>query len=105
MQIYAPLANRLGIQWVKVELEDLAFKYSYPGEYEQLAQEIAKARAERLAYIHHVAKLIHKKTTDNGVPCEVMGRAKPLWSIYTKMKRTQRPFDETHVAFGDPVIT
>ncbi|HEX7701991.1 MAG TPA: bifunctional (p)ppGpp synthetase/guanosine-3',5'-bis(diphosphate) 3'-pyrophosphohydrolase [Kofleriaceae bacterium] len=105
MQIYAPLANRLGIQWVKIELEDLAFKYLYAGEYDQLAAEIAKTRAERLEYIHHVEKLIQKEMTDNGVPCEVMGRAKHLWSIYSKMKRTQRPFDEIHDAIGFRVIT
>ncbi|MEO6772817.1 MAG: bifunctional (p)ppGpp synthetase/guanosine-3',5'-bis(diphosphate) 3'-pyrophosphohydrolase [Kofleriaceae bacterium] len=105
MQIYAPLANRLGIQWVKVELEDLAFKYLYAGEYDQLAAEIAKTRAERLEYIHHVEKLIQKEMADNGVPCEVMGRAKHLWSIYQKMKRTQRPFDEIHDAIGFRVIT
>ncbi len=105
MQIYAPLANRLGIQWVKVELEDLAFKYTYPGEYEQLATDVAKTRAERLEYIHHVEKLIHKEMSDNGVPCEVMGRAKHLWSIYQKMKRTQRPFEDIHDAIGFRVIT
>jgi guanosine-3',5'-bis(diphosphate) 3'-pyrophosphohydrolase len=105
MQIYAPLANRLGIQWVKVELEDLAFKYSFPGEYEQLAADVAKTRAERLEYIHHVEKLIQKEMEDNGVPCEVMGRAKHLWSIYQKMKRTQRPFEEIHDAIGFRVIT
>jgi guanosine-3',5'-bis(diphosphate) 3'-pyrophosphohydrolase len=105
MQIYAPLANRLGIQWIKVELEDLAFKYLYGGEYEQLATEISKTRAERLEYIHAVEKLIHKEMTENGVPCEVMGRAKHLWSIYQKMKRTQRPFAEIHDAIGFRVIT
>ena len=105
MQIYAPLANRLGIQWIKVELEDLAFKYLYPGEYEQLATEIAKTRAERLEYIHAVEKLIQKEMSENGVPCEVMGRAKHLWSIYQKMKRTQRPFAEIHDAIGFRVIT
>jgi len=105
MQIYAPLANRLGIQWVKIELEDLAFKYLYPGEYEQLAADVAKTRAERLEYIHHVEKLIHKEMADNGVPCEVMGRAKHLWSIYQKMKRIQRPFEEIHDAIGFRVIT
>ena len=105
MQIYAPLANRLGIQWVKIELEDLAFKYLYPGEYDQLAAEIAKTRAERLEYIQAVEKLIQKEMLDNGVPCEVMGRAKHLWSIYSKMKRTQRPFDEIHDAIGFRVIT
>jgi guanosine-3',5'-bis(diphosphate) 3'-pyrophosphohydrolase len=105
MQIYAPLANRLGIQWVKVELEDLAFKYLYPGEYEQLAAEVAKSRGERLEYIHHVEKLIHKEMSEHGVPCEVMGRAKHLWSIWQKMKRTQRPFEEIHDAIGFRVIT
>jgi GTP diphosphokinase / guanosine-3',5'-bis(diphosphate) 3'-diphosphatase len=105
MQIYAPLANRLGIQWVKVELEDLSFKHLYPGEYEQLAGEVAKSRAERLEYIRHVELLIKQEMTDNGVPCEVMGRAKHLWSIYQKMKRTQRPFEEIHDAIGFRVIT
>jgi len=105
MQIYAPLANRLGIQWVKVELEDLAFKYTHPGEYEQLAHDVAKSRAERLEYIHTVEKLIQKEMNDLGVPCEVMGRAKHLWSIYQKMKRTQRPFEEIHDAIGFRVIT
>src|SRR6476659_1275934 len=105
MQIYAPLANRLGIQWVKVELEDLAFRYTYPGEYEQLAQDVAKSRAERLEYIHTVEKLIQKEMAENGVPCDVMGRAKHLWSIYQKMKRTQRPFEEIHDAIGFRVIT
>jgi GTP pyrophosphokinase len=105
MQIYAPLANRLGIQWVKVELEDLSFKHLYPGEFEQLAAEVSKSRGERLEYIHHVEKLIHKEMTENGVPCDVMGRAKHLWSIYQKMKRTQRPFEEIHDAIGFRVIT
>ncbi len=105
MEIYAPLANRLGIQWVKVELEDLAFKYMHPGEYEQLATDVSKTRAERLEYIHTVEKLIAKEMSDHGVPCEVMGRAKHLWSLYQKMKRTQRPFEEIHDAIGFRVIT
>ncbi len=105
MQIYAPLANRLGIQWVKIELEDLAFKYLNPGEYDQLAADVAKTRAERLEYIHTVEKTIQKEMADNGVPCEVMGRAKHLWSIYQKMKRTQRPFEDIHDAIGFRVIT
>jgi GTP diphosphokinase / guanosine-3',5'-bis(diphosphate) 3'-diphosphatase len=105
MQIYAPLANRLGIQWVKIELEDFAFKYLHPGEYEQLVADVAKTRAERLEYIQHVEGLIHKEMTENGVPCTVMGRAKHLWSIYQKMKRIGRPFEEIHDAIGFRVIT
>ncbi len=105
MQIYAPLANRLGIQWVKVELEDLAFKYLHPGEYEQLAIEVAKTRKERLEYIHTVEKLIKHEMEQHGVPCEVHGRAKHLWSIWLKMKRTSRPFAEIHDAIGFRVVT
>jgi GTP pyrophosphokinase len=105
MQIYAPLANRLGIQWVKVELEDLAFKYLHAGEYDQLATDVAKTRGERLEYIHTVEKLIKQEMEAGGVPCEVMGRAKHLWSIYSKMKRTQRPFEDIHDAIGFRVIT
>ena len=90
MEIYAPLANRLGIQWIKVELEDLAFKYLYPGEYEQLAADVAKTRAERLEYIDDVEKLIHKEMTENGVPCEVDGpRQAPVVDL---------PEDEAHAA-------
>lgn len=105
MQIYAPLANRLGIQAVKVELEDLAFKYLHGGEYDQLATEVAKTRAERLEYIQHVEKLIEKEMVEGGVACQVSGRAKHLWSIYQKMRRTQRPFTEIHDAIGFRVVT
>lgn len=105
MQIFAPLANRLGIQRVKIELEDLAFKYLHPGEYEQLATEVAKTRAERLEYIHHVEALIEKEMAAAGIPCKVTGRAKHLWSIYQKMRRTQRPFAEIHDAIGFRVVT
>jgi GTP pyrophosphokinase len=105
MQIYAPLANRLGIQWIKVELEDLAFKYLHPGEYEQLAADVAKTRKERLEYIHYVEKLIQEEMTAGGVPCAVTGRAKHLWSINQKMKKTGRPFEEIHDAIGFRVVT
>ena len=105
MQIYAPLANRLGIAWIKVELEDLAFKYLQPGEYEQLAQEVQKTLAERNEYIETVEKLIAKEMHDHGVPCEVVGRAKHFWSIYQKMKKTGRTFEEIHDAIGFRVVT
>ncbi len=105
MQIYAPLANRLGIAWIKVELEDLAFKYLQPGEYEQLAQEVQKTRAEREEYITTVEQLIAKEMQDHGVPCQVVGRAKHFWSIYQKMKKTGRAFEEIHDAIGFRVVT
>jgi guanosine-3',5'-bis(diphosphate) 3'-pyrophosphohydrolase len=105
MQIYAPLANRLGMAWVKVELEDLSFKYLHPGEYEQLATEIQKTRAERAEYIRSVEELIAKEMQANGVECEVSGRAKHFWSIFQKMRKTGRSFDEIHDAIGFRVVT
>ena len=105
MQIYAPIANRLGISWVKTELEDLAFKYLQPGEYEQLAQAVAQTRAERLDYITTVEQLIATEMRDNGVPCDVSGRAKHFWSIFSKMKKTGRTFEEIHDAIGFRVVT
>ncbi len=105
LQIYAPLAHRLGIQWIKNELEDLSFKYLNPGEYEQLAQEVSQTRRERERYITEVEKLIHKEMVEGGVPCKVSGRAKHLWSIYQKMKRKGRSFEEIHDAIGFRVIT
>jgi GTP diphosphokinase / guanosine-3',5'-bis(diphosphate) 3'-diphosphatase len=104
-QIYAPLANRLGIQWVKVELEDLSFQYLHAGAYEQLSAEVSKSRAERQEYITHVEGLIEQEMAKHGVPCTVSGRAKHLWSIYQKMQRTQRPYDEIHDAIGFRVVT
>ncbi|MEZ4401671.1 MAG: bifunctional (p)ppGpp synthetase/guanosine-3',5'-bis(diphosphate) 3'-pyrophosphohydrolase [Kofleriaceae bacterium] len=105
MQIYAPIANRLGMAWVKVELEDLSFKYLHPGEYDQLATEVSKTRAERVEYIRTVEQLITKEMGDHGVVCDVSGRAKHFWSIFQKMKKTGRTFDEIHDAIGFRVVT
>jgi GTP diphosphokinase / guanosine-3',5'-bis(diphosphate) 3'-diphosphatase len=105
MQIYAPLANRLGIQWIKVELEDLSFKYLFPGEHEQLKTAIAKTRRERERYIADVEKLIQREMDQAGIHCRVFGRAKHLWSIRQKMKRTGLPFEEIHDTIGFRVLT
>ncbi len=105
LQIYAPLAHRLGIQWIKCELEDLSFKYLHPGEYDQLKTSVAKTRRERLRYITEVEKLILKEMNDTGIMCRVTGRAKHLWSIRQKMKRTGRSFEEIHDAIGFRVVT
>ncbi len=105
MQIYAPLANRLGIQWIKNELEDLSFKYLHAGEYAQLKQDVAKTKKERQRYAVEVEKLIKKELRAAGVECQVTGRAKHLWSIRQKMQRTGRAYDEIHDAIGFRVVT
>lgn len=105
MQIYAPLAARLGIQWIRVELEDLCFRYLHPGEYEHLHQAISKTKRERERYIAEVEKLLYKATSASGIQCSVKGRAKHLWSIRNKMKRTGRSYEEIHDAIGFRIIT
>jgi GTP diphosphokinase / guanosine-3',5'-bis(diphosphate) 3'-diphosphatase len=103
--IYAPLANRLGIMWIKCELEDLAFQYLDPDEFKQLREQIARTERDRSKYIHEVEKLIHREMVEGGVPCEVLGRAKHLWSINQKMKKTGRELDQIYDAIGFRVIT
>jgi len=105
LQIYAPLANRLGIQWVRVELEDLCFRYLFPGEFEQLKGKVAQTQRERTRYTEEVEDLIRREMGKAGVRCEVKGRAKNLYSIRQKMKRTGRAYEEIHDAIGFRVVT
>src|SRR5579871_2766908 len=84
MEIYAPLANRLGIQWIKVELEDLSFQYLYPKEYGELKLKLDTYFAGRQAYIDEVSVLLQKELRDNEIEAKVLGRPKHLWSIYQK---------------------
>jgi len=85
LEIYAPLAHRLGIEWLKGELEDTAFKYLKPLEYNIVSQKLAKKRKEREQYINEVKDLIKKRLEESGINAEVYGRAKRLYSIYKKM--------------------
>ncbi|MCB9537972.1 MAG: bifunctional (p)ppGpp synthetase/guanosine-3',5'-bis(diphosphate) 3'-pyrophosphohydrolase [Myxococcales bacterium] len=93
LDIYAPLANRLGINWIKTELEDLSFKYLYPEEYRALADRIAKTRSEREAYIQRVIGALRGELTGHAIKAEVTGRPKHLWSIRQKLKTSGREFD------------
>ena len=105
MQIYAPLAARLGIQWVRVELEDLCFKYLHPDEYESLKTAVAQTKGERQRYIDDVEGLLQTQMAESDIVCEVKGRAKHLWSIRNKMKRTGRTYEEIHDATGFRIVT
>ena len=88
MDIYSPLASRLGLYGIKVELEDLCFKYIYPDEYKQIAEMIAQTKAEREGYIDDVINQIIGHLNTSGIEAEVSGRPKHLWSIRQKLKRT-----------------
>ncbi|MCA9527841.1 MAG: bifunctional (p)ppGpp synthetase/guanosine-3',5'-bis(diphosphate) 3'-pyrophosphohydrolase, partial [Myxococcales bacterium] len=90
LDIFAPLANRLGINWVKTELEDLCFKYLFPVEYKRLAESIQKTRAEREQYIERVISLLKRELGGHGLDAEVTGRPKHLWSIRQKIHSSGR---------------
>ena len=94
MEIYAPLANRLGIQWIKVELEDLSFKYLYPKDYEDLVGKLQRYHKERQSYIDEVAQVLKDELAENGIQCMVYGRPKHLWSIHQKMVKTGRDLEQ-----------
>jgi GTP pyrophosphokinase len=94
MEIYAPLANRLGIQWIKVELEDLCFKYLYPKDHEELSNKLESYHRERKKYIVEVTEVLKHELADAGVAAEVYGRPKHLWSIFQKIRKTERELEQ-----------
>jgi GTP pyrophosphokinase len=94
MDIFAPLANRLGIWQVKWELEDLAFRYLEPVTYKQIAGFLAERRVDREAYIARFVEQLSNELTTAGVKAEVTGRAKHIFSIWRKMQRKHKDFSE-----------
>jgi len=94
LDIYAPLANRLGISWIKTELEDLSFKYLKPQEFRELQDKVAKRKSEREQYIEDVLDLIRQKMQEHGITGDVSGRFKHLYSIFKKMKAHGIEFDQ-----------
>jgi GTP pyrophosphokinase len=100
MEIYAPLANRLGLYSMKWELEDLAFKYLYPEEYHELVEGINKKREERLQFIEKIMDDIRVSLKKQHIEAEVTGRAKHLYSIYRKMKRDNKTLDQIYDLFA-----
>lgn len=87
LDIYAPLTARLGIDWMKVELEDLSFQCLEPLEHDNLVQGLAKTQAERQRYIEEVKRTLHKEMLEHDLHGLVSGRSKHLYSIYMKMVR------------------
>ena len=85
IDIYAPIANRLGIGWIKTELEELAFYHLKPEAYKDLKERLATEREEREKYIHEVKAIIEKRLVEYNLKAEVTGRPKHLYSIYKKM--------------------
>ena len=100
MELYAPLANRLGLYSLKWELEDLSFKYLEPEEYHELVEGINKKREERLKFIEKIMNDIRAELKKQKIDAEVTGRAKHLYSIYRKMRRDNKTLDQIYDLFA-----
>src|SRR2546421_4848768 len=105
LDIYAPLANRLGIGWMRAELEDLCFKALKPDVYAGLAERVAKRIEEREQYIQQVIAIVKAKLAEHGLVGELAGRPKHLYSIYQKIEHQAVSFDEVYDLTAIRVIT
>ena len=95
-EIYAALANRLGVWQLKWELEDLAFRYLEPGEYAEIARALKEKRVEREAFIQKVKNILGSELEAAGIKAEISGRPKHIYSIYRKMRRKDRGLESLY---------
>ena len=96
LDIYAPLAHRLGIWQIKGELEDLAFAQLDPDNYSLLEAKLASKREERAAFIRDITEILEREFDPLGMSAEISGRTKHVYSIWEKMRRSQKDFDEIY---------
>jgi GTP pyrophosphokinase len=96
LDIYAPIAARLGIYWIKNELEESSFKYLQTDEYKRIQTLVAKSSTEREKFMETVKNFIKKKMEESHLKCEVLGRNKNYFSIYNKMISQNLPFEEIY---------
>lgn len=106
MDVYAPLADRLGMSSIKWELEDLSFFYLEPGEYQRIARMVQESREQRLAATDEAIKVLDDELKKDGLTgYQITGRAKHLWSIYQKMRRKDKDFNDIYDLIALRVIT
>jgi guanosine-3',5'-bis(diphosphate) 3'-pyrophosphohydrolase len=96
LEIYAPLAHRLGIHAIKWELEDLAFATLHPRKYQEIKGLVAQQRAERERYVSEAGEYLTSELTELGIEAQIAGRAKHFYSIYSKMTKKGREFNEIY---------
>ncbi|MFW5717785.1 MAG: RelA/SpoT family protein [Spirochaetota bacterium] len=104
LDIYAPLAGRLGIAWLKDELEDLALKHVNKAAYDQIKAFVAQKRTERADYLTRVEESIKQAAEEAGIGIEVETRAKHFYSIYEKMRRRGKDLDEIFDLLGTRIV-
>lgn len=105
LQIYAPIAEKLGLFEIKGELEDLSLRYLKPKVYNNIKDKIVEKREEREKKTKNIIKKVSKILEKQGMTCRIMGRAKYFYSIYKKMKVEKKSFDEIHDLIGIRIIT
>jgi GTP pyrophosphokinase len=105
LDVYAPLAHRLGVQEIKHELEDTCFRILYPGPHAEIEQMLAVRAPEREVFLEKVVDEVSGMLSDAGITSVVSGRPKHHYSIYRKMVETGRPFDEIHDLIGIRIVT
>ncbi len=104
LDIYAPIAARLGIYWIKKELEDIAFRYLYPDDYAYIKEMVDIEQEEREKYIERINKEINAAMTSNKIECEVSGRYKHYFSIYRKMQEQELAYHDVYDVIAFRII-
>jgi len=104
LEVYAPIANRLGMNNIRHELEDLGFKSYNPMRYRVLKKSIEKIRGNRKEIVHKILLTLQQRLSDEGISSEVLGREKHLYSIYSKMRKKQLPFYEVFDVYAFRII-
>lgn len=104
LDVYAPLAHRLGMSKIKIELEDLALKYLDPVAYEEIARSINQKKSEREKYVKDIIAIFEKKLDEMGIKGQVTGRAKHFYSIFRKLYTKNKTMDELYDLFAVRII-
>ena len=104
MDIYAPIALRLGISKIKIELDDLSLRYLKPDAYYELAKNISSKKSEREAFVRSIVDEVEKHMTDGGIKAEVTGRVKHFFSIYRKMVNQDKTLEQIYDLFAVRII-
>nr|WP_291234330.1 bifunctional (p)ppGpp synthetase/guanosine-3',5'-bis(diphosphate) 3'-pyrophosphohydrolase [Frisingicoccus sp.] len=104
MDIYAPIAQRLGISKIKIELDDLALRYLEPDVYYNLAKNIASKKSEREAFVRSIVDEVSHHMEEGGIKCEVNGRVKHFFSIYRKMVNQDKTLDQIYDLFAVRIL-
>jgi guanosine-3',5'-bis(diphosphate) 3'-pyrophosphohydrolase len=105
LEIYAPIANRLGMGWMKAELEDLSFKILMPELYDELVRKVAKRREDQEGYLKGVTDLVNNKLGEENIPGTLSWRIKHYYGIYQKMLKQGITFEQVHDVLGLRIIT